>query len=47
MQASDASFLANLWKSQQGKSKGEQDDELIDVDVDSTGDYSEMDDVDI
>ncbi|KAJ3896736.1 DNA ligase [Lentinula edodes] len=46
MQASDASFLANLWKSQQGKSK-EQDDELIDVDVDSTGDYSEMDDIDI
>ncbi|KAJ3809150.1 DNA ligase [Lentinula aff. lateritia] len=47
MQASDASFLANLWRSQQGKSKGEQDDELIDVDVDSTGDYSEMDDIDI
>ncbi|KAH7874590.1 ATP-dependent DNA ligase [Lentinula edodes] len=46
MQASDASFLANLWKSQQGKLK-EQDDELIDVDVDSTGDYSEMDDIDI
>ncbi|KAF8829067.1 hypothetical protein HHX47_DHR3001028 [Lentinula edodes] len=46
MQASDASFLANLWKSQQGKSK-EQDDELIDVDVDSTSDYSEMDDIDI
>ncbi|KAJ3844586.1 DNA ligase [Lentinula raphanica] len=42
-QASDASFLATLWRNQQG-TKEEQDDELIDVDIDSAGEYSEMDD---
>ncbi|KAJ3733549.1 DNA ligase [Lentinula guzmanii] len=46
-QASDASFLANIWRSQQGKLKEEQDDELIDVDIDSAADYSEMDDIDV
>ncbi|KIK67182.1 hypothetical protein GYMLUDRAFT_257110 [Collybiopsis luxurians FD-317 M1] len=42
-QASDASFLANLWKSQQPT---EEADELIDVEMDSTGVYSEMEDLD-
>ncbi|KAJ4483197.1 ATP-dependent DNA ligase [Lentinula aciculospora] len=44
-QASDALFLANLWRNQQGKSKEEQDEELIDVDVESIADYSETDDL--
>ncbi|KAE9411237.1 ATP-dependent DNA ligase [Gymnopus androsaceus JB14] len=42
-QASDASFLANMWRSQQGKSKEDDGDELIDISNDSGGDYAEMD----
>jgi len=35
--------LANMWRSQQGKSKEDDGDELIDISNDSGDDYSEMD----
>jgi len=42
-QASDALFLANMWKSQQGKPQDDDEDELIDVGIDSATEYSEND----
>lgn len=46
-QASDALFLANMWKSQQGKPENNDEDELVDVGIDSATEYSEMDENDI
>ncbi|KAF9070120.1 ATP-dependent DNA ligase, partial [Rhodocollybia butyracea] len=43
-QASDASFLAKIWKNQQGKPMEDEGDELVDFDVKSASEYSEMED---